>query len=144
MDKIGEFKGKYHFLSNFHVTPVSYGGILWRTSEHAYQAAKTLDSDEFTRIMNAATPGKAKRLGAEATLRPDWSGIKLRVMADILEAKFSDPLMARMLEATGDAELVEGNHHGDEFWGVNLRTGEGKNHLGRLLMLLREERRVFG
>lgn len=44
-----------------------------------------------------------------------------------------------MLIATGDAILREGNHWGDRFWGVDARTGEGENHLGRLLMELRAE-----
>jgi predicted NAD-dependent protein-ADP-ribosyltransferase YbiA (DUF1768 family) len=44
-----------------------------------------------------------------------------------------------MLLATGDAEIQEGNTHGDLYWGVDLHTGEGENVLGKLLMKVREE-----
>ena len=40
------------------------------------------------------------------------------------------------LIATGDKELIEGNHWNDRFWGVC--RGKGQNHLGKLLMELRE------
>jgi N-glycosidase YbiA len=40
---------------------------------------------------------------------------------------------------TGDAELVEVNHWRDFWWGVC--NGVGANHLGRLLMTIRNELR---
>ena len=60
-------------------------------------------------------------------------------MLDLLRAKFSNEIMKQKLLDTGDAELIEGNKHGDSFWGqVN---GEGKNLLGKLLMQVRNELR---
>ncbi len=41
------------------------------------------------------------------------------------------------LLATGDRKLVEGNTWGDTFWGVC--RGNGKNHLGKILMKIRAE-----
>ena len=38
-----------------------------------------------------------------------------------------------------DAELIEGNTWHDTFWGVDLKTGEGENHLGKILMALRKD-----
>ncbi len=35
--------------------------------------------------------------------------------------------------------VVEGNHWGDTCWGVDNRTGQGENHLGKILMQVREE-----
>ena len=35
-------------------------------------------------------------------------------------------------------KLVEGNYWKDTFWGVDEKLG-GKNHLGRILMEIREE-----
>ena len=40
---------------------------------------------------------------------------------------------------TGDQELIEGNWWGDRFWGVDLKTNQGQNHLGMLLMKIRSE-----
>ena len=34
-----------------------------------------------------------------------------------MKAKFTDPMLAEMLLATGDAELIEGNNWGDCYWG---------------------------
>jgi predicted NAD-dependent protein-ADP-ribosyltransferase YbiA (DUF1768 family) len=60
-------------------------------------------------------------------------------MRDLIRIKFSkDPLKSRLLN-TGDSELIEGNWWGDKFWGVDERTGVGKNNLGKILMEIREE-----
>jgi hypothetical protein len=57
-------------------------------------------------------------------------------MGLLLMQKFTrHPQLARELVGTGDAELVEGNTWGDEFWGVC--NGRGSNQLGRLLMEVR-------
>ena len=42
--------------------------------------------------------------------------------------------------ATGDAELVEGNTWNDTYWGVC--NGVGHNHLGKILMQVRQELQV--
>lgn len=105
--------------------------------EHAYQAAKTLDFADQEEIRATLTPGKAKRLGQDVLLRPDWEQIKLEVMYRLLVLKFADPNLSRWLLATGDAILEEGNSWGDTYWGVC--NGHGSNWLGVLLMLVRGE-----
>ena len=40
---VTEFQGEYRFLSNFWPAQVVFEGVTYPTSEHAYQAAKTLD-----------------------------------------------------------------------------------------------------
>ena len=60
-------------------------------------------------------------------------------MYDLLKRKFEIPELRDLLLATGEQELIEGNHWGDVYWG---KVGDkGKNMLGRLLMLIREELR---
>lgn len=138
VDKIEEFSGKYRFLSNFlEGCPFVYDGILHKTSEHAFQAAKTLDPMWHAKITTAIGPGQAKMFGRKAPIRSDWDSIRIGVMLDILRAKFKDPTLKRMLLETGDAELIEGNYWNDHFWGVC--DGRGENHLGKLLMQIREE-----
>ena len=108
--------------------------------EHAFQAAKTLDEDERRRIRNEPSAAGAKQRGKHATLREDWEQIKVGVMRDLLRQKFgTDPLRSRLLK-TGKSKLVEGNWWGDRFWGVC--EGKGENHLGLLLMEIREELRA--
>ena len=55
------------------------------------------------------------------------------------QSKFRGDIDLRsLLVATGDRELIEGNTWGDTFWGVDKNTGQGENHLGRILMELRD------
>jgi ribA/ribD-fused uncharacterized protein len=135
-----EFSDEYEFLSNFYRWPVFYRGITYVTSEHAYQAAKAIGQLEHDRIAQVSSPGKARKLGQDPTIRrPDWEHVKVDIMLAILRAKFrSGPLRMKLLD-TGDAHLEEGNHWGDKFWGTV--DGKGENWLGRLLMQVREELR---
>jgi ribA/ribD-fused uncharacterized protein len=140
VQKITSFFGDYRFLSNFYPAQILMDGEWYETVEHAYQAAKTLDPRERDVIRAADTPGRAKRLARHITLRHNWEAIKLTVMEDLVRQKFLRYVhLRRRLLATGDAELIEGNVWGDEFWGVC--DGEGENHLGRILMKVRSELR---
>ena len=130
---ITSFQGQYRFLSNFWVEE---DGL---TVEHRFQAAKTNDILEKSRIMASITPGQAKRWGRLVHLRGDWESIKIQTMEDLVRTKFQDPNLAQALLATGDAELIEGNSWYDTYWGVNKFNGEGYNHLGVILMKIREE-----
>lgn len=134
MEAITEFTYEHGFLSNFHPSEVNYGGVAYRSVEHAYQAAKTLDPAEQAKIRMAPTPGEAKKLGRGATMRPDWDDVKDEVMMALVWEKFqSEPLRSRLL-GTGDALLIEGNNWGDRYWGVD---GHGLNKLGLTLMAVR-------
>lgn len=136
---VNQFTGEYRWLSNFWPAPVVLDGVTYPTVEHAYQAAKTTDPQLRNRVPSV-TPGDAKRLSRTFPLRADWAAVKLAVMEGLLRQKFHRPdLRATLVETTG--ELVEGNRWGDTFWGVDLRTGTGQNHLGRLLMMIRDELR---
>ena len=110
-------------FSNFYPAPVRLLDGLdyppdceYPTVEHAYQAAKTLHPHERERVRDAATPGKAKRLGREVTMRPDWEAVKLSVMWGLLWQKFAPGTAPyATLLATGEEELVEWNTWGDRF-----------------------------
>lgn len=139
-EAIMKFSGKYRFLSNFYPAEVVYENYRYPTIEHAFQAAKTLNQGERKIIRQSEKPGQAKRLGRKVELRRDWDQIKLQVMEDLNRQKYARyPELAAKLIATGDAELQEGNTWGDRFWGVDLKTGEGENHLGKILMRIRGE-----
>lgn len=68
---IESFSGPYAFLSNFHPCQSYYEGRNYKSVEHAYQAAKTLDPKERVAIQLAPTAAKAKRLGQAVTIRED-------------------------------------------------------------------------
>jgi N-glycosidase YbiA len=126
------------WLSNFHMNPiVGKSGKVWPSAEHAYQAAKTLDQLAQERVRQASTAVEAKRMGKTLTIREDWESDKLRVMRAILEAKFQGDLAQQLID-TGDDKLIHYCPWGDRVWGVDKR-GEGANHLGQMLMEIREQ-----
>ena len=131
------FDGEFAFLSNFSPDICVFEGIVFPTVEHAFQAAKTLDKNQRLMIAAAPTPGKAKRMGRNVSLRADWEQIKTDVMYKCLRSKFSTPELREQLLDTGDAELIEGNWWNDTTWGVC--NGVGENRLGKLLMQIRAE-----
>ena len=137
--KISHFKGQYYFLSNFFRSSIEIDAVVYPTVEHYYQAMKTQDQTERERIISAGSPSQAKKYGRQSTLRSDWESIKLEVMERALRVKFQDKELRKKLLATEDNVLEEGNTWGDTFWGVNSKTGKGKNHLGKLLMKIRDD-----
>jgi len=134
--KIEEFQGTYRWLSNFWPVPIVYDGITYESTEVAYQAAKT-NNRKVREIFAKLTAAESKTLGQNIIIRPDWDAVKLDVMEEVLRYKFSNSEMRRKLIATGDAELIEGNNWNDTFWGVC--KGVGQNHLGKLIMKIRDE-----
>ena len=133
---IDDFRDEYAFLSNFYPVEVTYDGTVCPTLEHAYQCAKAVTMEDREFIASQTTAGKAKRAGAAlVNLRPDWDTVKCGIMYDLLNQKFADPILHDLLNATGNAELIEGNSWGDTFWGVC--RGEGQNKLGNMLMAVR-------
>lgn len=134
---IDSFTGEHRFLSNFWPAEVELDGIIFPSVEHAYVAAKTLDPEVRAEIRLVNTAGQVKRFGRKLVLRPDWDEVKLSVMEDLVRQKFQHPELAKLLLATGDEELVEGNTWGDTFWGECF--GSGANHLGKILMKVRDE-----
>lgn len=142
---IDTFRGEYAFLSNFYEAPVYLDGVLYPTTENAFQAAKTLNPLERQRFVSC-TPAESKKLGRIVTLRLDWEDAKIGIMEKLLMQKFQDLTLQDKLLATGNAELIEGNTWGDRFWGMTKDEeydhlkGDwvGQNHLGKLLMQVRD------
>lgn len=148
----------FEFLSNFHpcimYLPDPDGRLrYYRSLEHAYQAAKFNCPKVRHRIRRTRYGGGAKGLAKmllqygekSAVPKAVWDAVKCDVMYSLLQVKFgkcNQDLQLKLLE-TGDAQLIEGNTWGDSFWGCVEVEGKwsGQNHLGRLLMDMREELR---
>ena len=143
MTTIDSFTDDYDFLSNFYMVDVEYEGLTYPSTEHAYQAAKSLNAKAREAVRDAknsagvADCGRAKKMGQKLTLRKDWEYVKLKIMLELLRKKFADKELGDKLLATDDAKLVEGNWWGNTFWGVC--KGRGQNWLGRILMTVRQE-----
>ena len=141
VNKIQRFRGEYEFLSNFYPAEVSYDGLTFQNNEAAFQAQKTLDPAEKAQF-TTMQPADAKRKGRIVRLRADWERVKNGIMEEIVRAKFTqNPDLKKKLLATEDILLIEGNTWNDRYWGVDIRSGNGQNHLGRILMKVRSELR---
>jgi hypothetical protein len=140
MNKYGiyGFRGQYRFLSNFYPCTIKYENMFYPSVEHAYQAAKTLDLEVRERLRNIVKPGDVKRAGRLVKLREDWDNVKLEIMKQLVLYKFSnnESLKQSLLE-TKDRFLEETNNWRDKYWG--RCNGDGENHLGEILMQVRDE-----
>lgn len=130
------------FLTNLYA-PARFGlgGLTFPTSEHSYQYCKfTGRPDIQSLIMSAVTGKDAFKIGQRylKSVDPDWLSRSLKTMKDCVYQKFLQnvPLAVRLME-TGDAILVEDSLGHDAFYG-NGKDGRGSNHLGLILMELRE------
>ena len=133
------FRGAFEFLSNFYPAKVVVDGISYTNAEAAFQAQKCADAIDKSAFAGLAAV-KAKRMGRQVKLRPDWDAVRVGIMEEVVRAKFSqDTVLAMRLLATGSMPLEEGNDWGDTFWGVDIRTGKGENNLGKILMKIRDE-----
>lgn len=130
------FFGEYRWLSNFHICPVYYEDMLFISSEHAYQAAKTTDLDIRSLFQQLPTPRQAKQFGSAIEIRKDWNEIRVEVMRQCLLSKFKSPTEKWKLLSTNSMYLEETNYWHDTFWGVC--DGVGENTLGQLLMEIRD------
>lgn len=133
---IYEFKGEFDFLSNFYTYRFVYEGDVYPSAEHAFQAQKTDDEEEKEDIRIAKSSVVAKKLGRKCTLRKCWDEDRQDIMLDVVRVKFETDLKWELLE-TGVSLLIEGNSWGDSYWGVDLITNQGENHLGKSLMRVR-------
>ena len=137
---IKEFQGNKRWLSNFAPVKIELEGRTYSSVEHAYMSAKSNDDSWKKFCANEKnTAGQVKRASRNIQLVDDWETKKLDVMEECVRQKFNqEPYKTKLLE-TGKKHIQEGNRWGDKFWGVCLKTNKGLNHLGRLIMQVRDE-----
>ena len=134
------------WLSNMHAckVPVRINDQTWwfPSVENAYQFAKTnnRNPDAINRWI-ALNPFEAKRQGKQH-FSVDWDEKKLRIMELLCRRKFTaNPNLRERLLLTFDEEL-EHLSPWDLYWGTDA-DGKGENHLGKIIMKLRDERSLF-
>jgi len=137
---INQFKDEYRWLSNFVPCSIELDGQMYKSVEHAYQSAKSEDDWNWKEFCVLETnPAEVKRQAKHISLRKDWNIIRDDIMRDCLRQKFSQEPYKRLLLDTKNEQIQEGNWWGDEYWGVNLKTGKGQNKLGKMIMQIRGE-----
>lgn len=136
------FGGEYSFLSNSYLMEIKYKKHVYQSVEHLYQATKCSNKKDREKIRNATTPKSAKILGRFVKIRSFWSVNKIDVMKTILQWKFCNSKLRKLLKQTGNKELLNQNYYHDTFWGVCGCTKHhraGINMLGQILMQIRTE-----
>ena len=128
---------EYRWLSNYEVCEIHYEGLIYTSTEAAYQAAKSTDPFVRSKFINIS-PAKARKLGQEITCRKDWDKVKKQVMYDVSLDKYTrHEHLKRLLLETKDKYIEETNYWGDQVSGVC--NGIGENNLGKIIMKIREE-----
>lgn len=144
---IVNFTGDHAFMSNSLVLSpnrrVAYEGILYPSVDHAYQAAKTLDTHQREFIASVSAPNVARILANHLVRRPDWLDVRLGIMRELIYVKFAanaNEFMPKLL-ATGHQFIAYNDPKKDPFWGAvyNESTGEwsGHNYIGKAIIALR-------
>lgn len=141
---IEQFQKEYRWLSNFSQVEIMLDGIEYPSVEHAYMSAKSDDPEWKKFCSNPINkPGLVKQESKKIKLVEDWDKIKISIMKICLDQKFrTQPYKSQLLK-TGYEKIQEGNYHGDKFWGVDLKTGIGRNVLGTMIMEIRREIRDY-
>lgn len=134
--------GDYEAFSNFEPCEITLDGITYPTTEHAYQAHKSRKKEFRLRISNIGHPSKAKKAGrALSVIRKDWQKVKFQVMIDCLRLKFAQEPFHSLLLSTGNRWIAEDARQWDDTeWGLGIK-GNGKNKLGKAIMIVRAELR---
>jgi ribA/ribD-fused uncharacterized protein len=135
----------YNWFNNYELfdTPLEYKGVEFKTVENFFQAMKSeeVNAIENWKYIASLGPDGAKKAGRKLKLRPDWENVRLEIMEFALRHKFAPGTSwHQKLMQTGATEIIEWNNWGDRYWGRDT-DGNGENHLGKLLMKLREEYR---
>lgn len=135
---IVQFRDEFAWLSNFTPAKIKLYGFNYPSVEHAFMSAKSDDLEWKKFCINAGnSPAAIRRLGRLVKLKDNWEEIKIDVMRECLFQKFlQEPYKTKLLN-TGAQYIQEGNYWNDKFWGVCLKTNEGENNLGKLIMEIR-------
>lgn len=138
-DRINSFKGEYDFLSNRFPCSILWEGLQYRSAEAAFQASKCKNEKE-RKVFAGCSTDKAVLKGKDLFPYPGWEDAQISIMESILQAKFEqNPALMRKLLETGSRILVNGNNKQETFWGIDLYSWIGENHLGRIIMNIRDK-----
>lgn len=141
----GTFNGLSNVSAGF---PLLINNFRIRNCENFFHALKFSNYPDLQHHVLAQTSPMgarniARRKALKAFIREDWSDIQLEVMAYCIRAKliWSWVAFGNLLRESAGKEIWENSSKADAFWGV-VQSGDGyrgSNHLGRLMMGLRDE-----
>jgi len=149
------FYGSHCVFSNFYLGELNYNGILFKSSEHAYQYSKCIYFKEknvgysILRCDNAYNAKMCVKNIFSKSQMCTWKTISYNIMYQILLAKYKYvPLFRQALIMSKDSKLIEANQW-DFYWGCGLSLEDlllsktiehnGNNIMGSLLERIRSE-----
>ena len=138
MNDITEFRGEFSWLSNFFPVQIEYEGLTYPSVENAYQAGKLINKKDREMFIDI-TPGKAKKLWRNYPTYNLTEEFRLNLMYQLLSIKFNQEPFKSLLIATDNCNIIEKSYWNDMFFGYCLKTNQGKNHLGQMIMNIREK-----
>lgn len=129
----------WYCFTNFAETPFTAFGKRFKSGEHFYQCCKTEVMSKFKWLFYSESPSQCRSRAQTLGFSGTWDRMKYMYLTAWY--KFNQPSDAtEKLISTGQSELYEQIDDGKPayryFWGVNSGF-EGKNYLGKLLMLVR-------
>lgn len=139
------------WLSNMAYVNIAHDGIIYPSTENFYQAMKYNSTDvvmcpdtgemfNTRKFIAALPPTESKKFSKRRTMtNPFFENTKVHIMLVAQRKKYAQEPFRSKLLATGDAHLEEGNWWKDSFWGTDIKTRKGLNHLGKIIMSVREE-----
>lgn len=126
-----------NWFSNMVISPITINGVVWASVENYYQSRKAKTEKEADLFLTYS-PSDAKKMGRRVEIREDWDKLKETFMLTVLVVKFNQPAWKQRLLDTEEELIVEWNNWGDKYWGVDIRSFEGQNRLGEILMEVRK------
>ena len=132
--------GSSNCFSNFSSYQVEWKGLVWKTSEHAYQASKFLDEKIKKEIFDSRSAYDSKMLSIKYKdkIRDGWYDMRLPIMEEIIREKLAQhPHIKKKLLQTENRPIIEASKD-DSFWGWGPNK-TGQNNHGKIWMKLREE-----
>jgi predicted NAD-dependent protein-ADP-ribosyltransferase YbiA (DUF1768 family) len=141
MATIKEFQGEYRWLSNFAQCSITLGDSTYPSVEHAYMSAKSEEESWKAKCSSGKfSAGEIKTMSRGVKLIEGWGDKKLAIMEGCVRQKYNqEPYKAKLLAIPKDTEIQEGNRWKDTFWGMDILTSKGENHLGILIMRVKKE-----
>lgn len=127
-------------MSNFSLHTVTlpiYGEFP--TVESAFQASKEFDNNDYImKLKKSKSPFISRQYGKRHPKTLEWQIKQYDTMLNIIRLKYKQHKeLQQFLLNTGLGNIIH-NARNDEYWG-NGKEGNGKNMLGKILMLVREE-----
>ena len=138
-DVINQFKGEYDFLNNRFGCRFVWQGLQYGSVEAAFQSSKCVDESE-RKVFAGCSADKAALKGKELVPYSGWEDDCFDLMESIQRVKFEqNPALMKKLIDTGNRLLINGNNKQETYWGVDLYSWQGENHLGKIIMNIRDK-----